>query len=71
MERDEDLINKKNICVYVYIYIYVYFFPVPFSFLIIDSPDCPCKTNHTNNRPFDISVRKVKVRKRNAGEQCT
>ena len=38
---------------------------------IIDSPECPCKQRHTNNRPFDISVRKVKVRKRNAEEQCT
>ena len=26
---------------------------------------------HTNNRLFDISVRKVKVRKRNAEEKCT
>jgi hypothetical protein len=26
---------------------------------------------HTNNRRFDISVRKVKERKKNAEEQCT
>jgi len=29
------------------------------------------QTRHTNSRPFDISVRKVKVRKRNAKEQRT
>jgi len=29
------------------------------------------QTKHTNSRPFDSSVRKVKVRKRNAEEQCT
>jgi hypothetical protein len=29
------------------------------------------QTKHTNNSPFDISVRKVKVRKRSAEEQCT
>jgi hypothetical protein len=29
------------------------------------------QTRHTNNRPFDISVRKVKERKRNTEEQCT
>jgi hypothetical protein len=35
---------------------------------IIDSPECPCKKRHTNNRPFDISVWKVEVRKRNTEE---
>ena len=38
---------------------------------IIDSPECPCKTKHINSRPFGISVRKDKVRKRNAEEQRT
>jgi hypothetical protein len=29
------------------------------------------RARHTNSRPFDISVRKVKERKSNAEEQCT
>jgi len=29
------------------------------------------QTKHTNSRQFDISVRKVKIRKRYAEEQCT
>jgi len=29
------------------------------------------QARHINSRPFDISVRNVKVRKRNTEEQCT
>jgi hypothetical protein len=29
------------------------------------------QTEHTNSRPFDISVQNVEVRKKNAEEQCT